>query len=206
MRPGLVVIGTLLLVLGLAAIGVVALVPAGTHESRNAITIPTQFLAPNVTNYALLPGTDTSDGTFSISWTATVPTYVRLYATAGCQTASPACASGAPIRSWTASLQGNWSISGDLGFPYLIAWNSSGPGAGSWGLTGLESVTTTLTTGFAQAVVIYLAGGALAAVGGVALFLGLFLRGGAYLGPAPPVSRSAEDAAGIAGVPPPRRP
>jgi hypothetical protein len=42
------------------------------------------------------------------------------------------------------------------------------------------------------------AAGALGVIGAVALFLGLFLRGGVYRGPRPLTSRSADDAAAIA--------
>ncbi|MCI4340507.1 MAG: hypothetical protein L3K06_04930 [Thermoplasmata archaeon] len=206
MRPGLVIVGALLLVLAVAAIGVVTFAPNGTHEVRNSLAIPVQDLLPNATNFALLTGANASDGTFSISWSSTIPSDVALFQAPGCRSAALACASGPAVQVWTQSHGGNWSVSGSLGFPYLILWNTSSPIAGTWGLTGTETTTTSLTPGVFQTLVIDLAGGALAVVGAVAVFLGLFLRGGAYLGAAPIVSRSAEDVETVARAPgPPKR-
>ncbi len=207
-RPGLVVVGGLLIVLAVAAIAVVTFTPGGTNQTSTAITIPVHDLLPNATNFALIPGTNASAAIFSLTWTATIPTDVRLYDAPGCRAAALSCATGPPVRAWSAELGGTWSTSGDVGFPYLIEWNTSAPGVGTWGLTGSESISTPMHTGLLESLVIYAAGGALAIVGAVALFLGLFLRGGVYQSTAPMVSRSADDAVEVArdAGPPPKRP
>ena len=205
MRPGLVVIGTLLLVLAVAAVSVVMLTPPGTHETRNVWTVPTAELLAGATNFALLPGDNTSDAELSVSWSGTVPTEVRLFEVPGCAAPSLSCARGTPAHAWSAALSGNWSERGSLVFPFLVVWNTSAPTAGTWGLTAVESISTPVSTGLWSTLVIDAASAALGVVGAVAVFLGLFLRGGAYRGPAPMVSRSAEDVHEIAGPPRPPR-
>jgi hypothetical protein len=67
------------------------------------------------------------------------------------------------------------------------------------------TVVTPLSTGFE--LLLDASAGALLAVGGVLVFLGLFLRGNVYGPPPPVVSRSADDVEEIArGGPPPGAP
>ena len=203
MRPGLVVVGTLLLVLAVAAVSVVMLTPPGTRETRNVWTVPTEELIAGATNFALFPGSNASDADLSVSWSGTVPTAVRFYEAPGCAAPSLTCARGTPAHAWPAALSGNWSEHGSLVLPFLVVWNTSAPTAGTWGLTAVESISTPVSPGLWSTVVIDAASAALGVVGAVALFLGLFLRGGAFRGPAPLVSRSAEDVTEIAAPPRP---
>jgi hypothetical protein len=167
-------------------------------------TVPTGSLPPDTPEYALLQGSNSSSGAMTISWSGSVTTSVRVYEAPGCRAASLACAQGAPIHSWSVALSGSWSSNGPLVFPYLVIWNTTDPNGGTWGLTAVETQTTSIPTALWQTAVIDAAGAALAVIGAVALFLGLFLRGGAFSGPAPIVSRSADDVEEIAG--PPRTP
>ncbi len=203
MRPGLAFTGAALLVLAVAALVVVTFVPGGTHQVQDVSTIPSELLSPNATNYALLTGANTSQGSYTLTWTSTVPAEVRLYEVPGCRAASLDCVRGDPAGTWSGTEGGTWTDSGALGFPYLVVWNSSASVPGAWGLSAVETVSSPIASPWWQMFVIDAAGGALAVVGAVALFLGLFLRGGAFRGPAPLVSRSAEDAESIAGPPPP---
>ncbi len=70
--------------------------------------------------------------------------------------------------------------------------------------SAVESWNSTATSPLWTALLVDAVAVALGAVGAVALFLGLFLRGGVFRGPPPMVSRSAEDAEEIAGGSPPR--
>lgn len=204
MRPGLVAVGTVLVVLAVGAVAVVTLVPSGTHVTQNTVHIPPTGTGANETQTALLPGTTATEATFSVSWQSSVPTQVWLYSVPGCTRASLACATGSAVEHWSAATAGNWTSDSDLVFPYLVVWNTSSPTPGVWQLSAAETVTTSLALPLWETVVIIAAGAALALVGGVAVFLGLFLRGGVYQGPAPVVSRSAEDAEPVARGPPAR--
>ena len=203
MRPGLALLGAILLTLALAAVVLVTYNSAGDRAVQRVWTIPTGTLPANGSEIALLQGSNASSGTLSVSWSGSVPTTVRLYEVPGCREASVACVRGPPADTWTGVGESNWSTSGPLVFPYLVVWNTSSAVPGSWGLTAVESVTTSLAPPVWQSIVLYATGAALGIVGAVALFLGLFLRSGAFSGPAPLVSRSADDVEQVAGPPRP---
>jgi hypothetical protein len=205
MRPGLALVGAVLLVLALAALVLVTFNSTGDRAVQRVWTIPTGSLPANGTEFALLQGTNVSSGQLSVSWSGSLPASVRLYEVPGCRAAATACIQGPPIHAWPAAQSGNWSTSGPLVFPFLVVWNTSSPVPGNWGLTAVESVTTPVTPAIWQTAVLYATGAALAVIGAVALFLGLFLRAGAYARSAPLVSRSADDVEQIAGPPRPPR-
>ncbi len=204
MRPGLVTVGVLFAVLAAGMLLAVNLSPT-TSENRDWFTLPPQPLASNASaSYALLQGTDTTAGTLTLHWSATASARVALFAAAGCPVAAPSCASGTPLVQWAGARYGNWSTAGDLRFPYLLVWSGAASAAsGTFSANGLESSPG--ATGYLSVGSLVIDGGAvtLAVIGGVAIFLGLFLRGDVYGGPRPLVSRSAEDAAEIARGPPP---
>jgi hypothetical protein len=202
-RPGLALVGTVLLVLALAAVVLVTFNSEGEHTVQQVWTIPNGSLPGNGTEFALLQGANVSSGELTVSWEGSVPTGVRLYEAPGCRIAAPTCIQGPAAHTWPASRAGTWSTSGALVFPYLVVWNTSSPVPGSWGFTAVESVTTSLAPAFWEEAVLYATAAALAIVGAMALFLGLFLRGGAFAGPARLVSRSADDVREIAGPPRP---
>jgi hypothetical protein len=199
-RPGLALAGSVLLVLALAALVLVTLSPPGAREVQRVWTVPTGTLPASGSENALLQGTNSSSAVVTVTWSATVPTSVRIYSAPGCRSAA-GCTLSSPIRSWTSGLSGNWTFAGALILPYVVIWNTSSATSGTFGLTAVASVSTPIPAPVWQTVIVDGAGIALAVIGAVALFLGLFLRGGAFRGPAPLVSRSADDAEDIARAP-----
>ncbi|MCI4360171.1 MAG: hypothetical protein L3J91_00545 [Thermoplasmata archaeon] len=203
-RPGLALVGTLLLGLAVAALLVTTFGSNGTQDTQRVWTIPTAAFVADSPEYALISGSNQSGGSLSFTWTGSVTTSVSLFSAPGCRTATPSCARGPSLHMWSGTASGSWSTSGALVFPFLVEWNITGAAQGTWGLTAVESVSQPIATPWWQMVVIDAAGAALAVVGSVALFLGLFLRGSVYRTPAPVVSKSADDVEMIAGRPPVR--
>ncbi len=201
MRPGLVSVGVLFAVLAAGMLLAVNLSPS-TSENRDWFTLPPQPVGGNATGAALIQGTDTASGTFELHWSATMAARVDLYAAPGCTAPAPTCATGTPLVGWASQASGNWSTSGDLRFPYLLVWSSPSGAPGTFSANALESSPGSPSYLALGNLVIDGGAATLALVGAVAIFLGLFLRGGVYRGPAPLVSRSAEDAAEIARGPP----
>jgi hypothetical protein len=202
MRRGLVVLGGLLAVLGVAALLAFNLIPT-TSERREGYSTAPQPYGPNATGSTLLPGTDADRGTFSISWRATAPIDVTLYPAAGCTEPSASCATGPAVATWKALTSGAWSVSGGLHFPYLIAWSESSSNVGNFTASGVESTDVTVPPNVLDTLLVDGAAASLAVIGGIAVFLGLFLRSGVYRGPTPIVSRSAEDVEAISNPPGP---
>ena len=91
-------------------------------------------------------------------------------------------------------VSGYWSTSGVLSFPYLLNVSNTAAAPASFLATFTESFT--VHTGPIPPVTelfVYTGGAILTVIGALAVFLGLFLRGGVYRGPPRVTSRSAED-------------
>ena len=198
MRPGLVFVGGLLLVLGAATIAAFNLIPSGT-ERVDGFSIGVQPFGPNVTGSAQVLGTDASAGTLSVTWRSTAALTVDLYPAVGCPLTRSLCTSGPAVAVWTGSTGGNWSTSGTLRFPYLLVWSEPQQLRGNLTASATESTRVAVTPAPLLVLLVDGTGAALAGIGAVAVFLGLFLRAGVYRGPSRLVSRSAEDVASVAG-------
>ena len=197
MRPGLVFVGGVLVLLGVATIATFTLLPSVSHNTTEFVTLPQSFAAHG-SGLALLSGDDSDAGTLSVSWRSSAPVNVSLYPAAGCRVAALACATGPATTSWSAVSAGNWSTSGRLAFPYLLVWTGAGPSGGNLTASGTETRDVPVTPPLLTTLLIDGAGGVLAVIGGIAVFLGLFLRGGVYERRAPLVSRDADDVEAIA--------
>jgi hypothetical protein len=204
-RPGLVTVGGLFVVLAVAALVSVNLFPTNT-QVRDQNSLPAQPIAENATGVALLTGTNAAAGTFSVSWSASIPLTVALYAAPDCVVPRLGCAVGAPVWNTSRSTSGGWGAGAPFDFPYLLVWYS-GPGPkGNFSASEVESYTVKAPMDLLSSLLIDGVAVALGVVGAVALFLGFFLRPGVYRTPPPLVSQSAEDVAEIAGPPDPRPP
>lgn len=189
-------VGGVLAMLGVATIATFALLPGSSVVTNEVATLPQGF-SEHATGLALLPGSDTGKGSLAVSWHTNAPANVTLYPAAGCRAASLNCATGGPLATWAASTAGNWSESGALTFPYLLVWTGTGPTNGSLTATATETRSVAAPPPLVLTLLIDGAGAVLAGLGGLAVFLGLFLRGGVYEPRAPLVSHSAEDVAEI---------
>lgn len=200
-------VGGVLGMLGIATIATFTLVPGSSENTFEFATLPQPF-TPHSSGSALLTGTPTGSGGLTISWRASAPLTVTLFPATGCGSPAPSCATGSAVASWAQAPGGNWSTSGKLSFPYLIAWNEPANLTGNVTVAGVETMQVRVAPSVLTELVIDGAGAALAVIGAVAVFLGLFLRGGVYRGPPPVVSRSADDVEEVArtgpGTPPPR--
>lgn len=191
MRPGLVFAGGMLVLLGVATIATFSLLPATSHNTSEVVTLPQEYNAHGG-GMALLAGSDTASGTLVVGWRASSPVNVTLYPAAGCRVAGLDCATGPAAESWSTAVVGNWSTTGHLTFPYLLVWQGAAV-AGNLTASGTETTDVRVTPPLLTTLLIDGAGAALGVLGGVAVFLGLFLRGGVYDRPPAVVSRSAED-------------
>jgi hypothetical protein len=199
MRPWLVVAGVAFLLVGGGALVSLVLLPA--PPVREQVTsedsgVPT---LPGSTESFDLASTPTTHGTLTVHWTASAPLAVRL-STSGCTAGSSGCPT--VLRSWASNASGSYSVTGPLAPAYVLSWTT--PPDVSANVSVASSVTwavgAPVSTGQWIAEV---ASGLLAAVGALALFLGLFLRG-EFRQPPRVVSREADDAEMVAGATGPR--
>lgn len=191
MRPWLVVIGVVFLTL--AAGTLAALLFAGSGNQSTATTPTTYRLSgilPNATEELPFSGSGGASEQFSLVWQATGALHVVLRQTQPC---SGSCGGDPLLVAWPSNSSGDWSGSGPFHFPLLCDIQNVQSQPLNVTLSGraVSSSPTTLSLEFE--VILGAAAAGLFLVGGLAAFIGLFLRGSPFLpGPAP-VRRSADD-------------
>jgi hypothetical protein len=177
-------------VIGVAFLAVVAVSATSLYlwpnsdSSRNITTdVPLTSSGPNETREALLVGTNTSSGTFTVSWQSTGAFEVALYDAPTCESASPVCVVGTPIAHWASNESGRWGTQGHLVFPYLLVWTDRVAPAAA--LQAVSESTAQVSNPAPVWATLATIGAlvSLGAVGVLAFFLGLFLRGGVYRRP-----------------------
>ncbi len=190
-RPGLVGLGAILLALAAVTVGALVWGTSGPPISAETSPgVPEPILA-NATSDVVLSGSNSSDGVVNLVWSSTIPLNVVLYNPVQCVLSNQTCVDKTLVVSWSAKLSGHFREMGALREPFFLVLNNTGSQRGTytwtWGtgtVTMLPEVTLILVVALALVVGVS---------GGMAMFLGLFLRAGVYDGPQPIVSHSADD-------------
>jgi hypothetical protein len=202
-RPWLVVVGIIFLTLAIGTAATIYFAGQG-NPSRStvpfAVTLP---LLPNESETLSPPGSNGSSEQFLLTWHSSVPIELTLESPAGCAKLAGPCWSTSILESWDASTSGYWIGSGPFHYPLQCLLKN--PQNVSATVTVSTSATSTNPTHLSLLIEIVLGAGAagLFVVGGLAVFLGLFLRADPY-GPEPPVvPRSADDVEELYPGPPP---
>jgi hypothetical protein len=178
-RTGLVVLGTLIAVIGAGLIIALFVLSGGSSSSSQ-----TSFADPSLSGTAnqtwTLAGPPWSGGSLSLSWTTSSDANVLVIPAANCVSPSGSCPVGPAVLSWTMATSGKGTVSPTNASLYILRVEN--PGANP--LSFSASVSVKYTPGVPINVWIMgmiIAGGvSLLVIGGIALFLGLFLPGGVY--------------------------
>jgi len=150
---------------------------ATTQTQLGSVTVPR--LGPAESQTSLIEGSNVGSGNLVIAWTSTSIVSVELYRTVPCGSPPGVCATGAAIVRWNSTESGRWSESGTLSFPVLFDVQD----VGQVMVTLQGTVVEMYSVGGlpAWAFLSFIAGGGvLIGIGGLAVFFGLFLRGGVY--------------------------
>jgi hypothetical protein len=178
-RTGLVAVGTGFV--ALAAAGVVALflipIPGGAVTSTTTTDWTASAGSANGTEIA---GASTVQGTFTLHWETRLPLGVKIYTSDGCQPGVDACPAWQLALNATGEGDGNFTETGALHFPFLFSWSNPSSASGSVSLAAMTTTQGVASLAPVSQLLLGLGVGALGFVGGVVLFLGLFLRGGVY--------------------------
>jgi hypothetical protein len=181
-RTGLVVIGAVIALLG-AGLIVTLFFLSGGPTITNHTTFEDPGIAPYSNQSWAVPGPTPGSGSVTLSWTMSGLANISLWPATTCAKPMGSCPTGPAALSWTLADSGNGSVSPSDSSTYILqatnpanntlrfsavisaSYSSGSPlSSWSWGL---------IATG----------GIALLAIGGIALFLGLFLPGGVYQDP-----------------------
>ncbi|MCI4318774.1 MAG: hypothetical protein L3K23_01405 [Thermoplasmata archaeon] len=201
MRPGLVVIGVAFLTLTVGTFASLYL-PAAPGPSTSVHTftgLPEPAPAKAAGSSPAIDPVNAS-ATFLLTWRSTVDLNVSWPWGAG-----PSCGGGLPcapflqpLATWTNQSSGSWSFSGRLSGPLYLEWTNAGASGGSISFTLRQTITSGSGLAGVGGLLVDASLVILAAIGALALFLGVFLRAGVYRGPPRLVSRGPEDAEAIA--------
>jgi hypothetical protein len=178
-RAGLFVAGTAVAIIGagvLLATLSFSTGPAVTHSDPVSVSgLPGHsYYTPE------LGGSNQSTATTHIVWAASGSLLVAVFPAVPCPDSKSVCASGTAVASWWAN-SGSWSAVGELSFPLFL--NITNPNGTPQSFSGVlvESYTTSALTNPTWGLFIPLIGAiVLIAIGGVGIFLGLFLPEGVY--------------------------
>lgn len=184
MRPGLVVIGAVLIVLGGGVLGTTLTVPSG---GGNGVSHDLKIdLAPGASARTLVYGVNATGSVLAIAWSATGPAVVAVDSAPGCHGTASACTPGAAVAAWSSNRSGAWSTDGSVAFPLLVTVRDAGESNLSIDLVVSVSAAANPALPSLTLLIDLIAGVALTAIGGLALFLGLFLRSGVFARPPRP--------------------
>lgn len=191
MRPWLVLIGVLFVTLGAGTVAVLYFAVAGTGTIVTNVVPPIPVtLGPNQTVTLPFNGTTGTSETFSLSWHATSAIHVVLQQSSPC---GRDCPGGPVLVVWDSNLSGTWSGHGPFQYPVLCQLTNPQPRGTNATISGRAVSTIPAPLPWAYGLLLGAGAAGLFLVGGLAVFLGLFLRGDPY-GPRPPlVSHSPDD-------------
>ncbi len=181
MRTGLVVVGLAITLAGGGLVASLFLIDVGeTNALSSTATYP--VLGGGGTYNSSIPLHASSGATFVLSWSSTGATNVTLWSTSPC--AAPAvgnCVNVPALVNWPANESGRWSMSGTVVSEYVLSTRDVGPTNLNFTYTASEAYPISKAPLSPLAVSLILLGaGLLLGIGGIAVFLGLFLRGGVY--------------------------
>jgi hypothetical protein len=181
-RTGLVILGVVIAVLG-AGLFISLFFLFQGPSTTSQIRPEDPNLSPNSNQSWVLPGPAAVTGTVSLSWTTSAGADVALWPAITCTAPGGFCPTGVAVLNWTLATAGTGTVNSASGATFILIVTN--PGHASLRFAAVVSVTSSPGTTITPWVWVLIAAGgvALLAIGGIALFLGLYLPGGVYRDP-----------------------
>jgi hypothetical protein len=184
-RTGLVIVGVTLLIVG-AGVTLSAFFEPGAPALSKVNPLAAANLEPGLPRTMIVWLQNTSSGTLQLNWVSSSNVNVSVYRATNCAFLGDAsqakyCPAGPAVVSWPSNSSGHWSTSGAIAFPFLLNLQNTGAKVANVSAVFDESWASTSPPVPTWIFLSTLAGGiACISLGGVAIFLGLFLRSGVY--------------------------
>jgi hypothetical protein len=178
-RTGLLVAGAAVAVIGAGVLlASFSFATGPTSTLSDPVTVPS---IPGHTYYEQqLVGVNESSASVTLTWAASSKLVVTVYPSVHCPHSSGVCPSGTAVATWWAD-SGRLSAAGSLSFPLFLNLSNANPNATSFSAIFVESYSTSALANPTWNLFLPLIGAiVLCAIGGVAIFLGLFLPTGVY--------------------------
>jgi hypothetical protein len=184
-RTGLVVIGVALAIVG-AGLTLSAFFEPGVPSLTQVNPLAAPNLQPDQPRTLVVWLENTSSGTLELNWVSSSDVNVSVYRATSCgfvtsNTHVLYCPDGPALATWASNSSGHWNISGEISFPLLLNLDNLGQKSVTVNAVFDEVWASTSPPVPTWIFLSALAGGvACISLGAVAIFLGLFLRGGVY--------------------------
>jgi hypothetical protein len=180
-RAGLFVAGAAVAIIGAGVL--VAALTFATGPTVTQFDPVTVASLPGHSSYSPeLDGVNQSSATTHVVWASSQSLLVTIYSAVPCPQNKGVCPSSQAMQSWWDN-SGSWSATGSLSFPLFL--NITNPNATPVTFSGslVETYTTSALSNPTWALFLPLIGAiVLIAIGGVGIFLGMFLPQGVYSG------------------------
>lgn len=191
MRSGLLVAGAAVAIVGAGLMVSLFFLPGVPTNTRYS-SVSIADLAPNTTRSWPITESPAISATLSLTWSAGSTVSVSLWRASTCGGAT--CPASPALAVWNANVSGTWSFDGTVGSLVLLSVTNFGHATTTF--TG--AVTETYVVASPSQVVpawalITIGGLFLLGIGGVAIFLGLFLEPGVYRPPGSDLGRFDEE-------------
>jgi hypothetical protein len=178
-RTGLLVAGA-----AVAIIGAGVLLASLTFSTGPTSTQFDPVLVPAVAGHSYfaqqLQGVNESSASLSLIWSSSQYLLVAVYPAVSCPHLLGVCPSGTAVANWYGD-SGRWSTSGSVSFPLFLNLSNPNGTPAAFSAAFQESYTTSSLANPTWNLFLPLLGAVvLIAIGGVAVFLGLFLPKGVY--------------------------
>lgn len=179
MRTGLVVVGVVIAVLG-AGLILTLFILSSTPSTTTLVSPSVPEMSPDAGQIWDILGTQSSPATVTLSWSASAPADVSFVPATPCSSATGYCPVGNYSLNWTSVPTGKGTLTGVTAPGYLLMAHN--PGSTPISFSATVSVTYARSSPVQAWAWGLIAGGGitLLSIGGIALFLGLFLGPGVY--------------------------
>ena len=198
MRAGLVAVGAAIAIVGAGIVVAVGLPVSEAARESHSSASAFGTVNPGAWYTFTMNATAAGQATESFSWNANGPVEVDWYAVIPCSTPRTWCFEGGPLQLWNNNTSGHWSSDGAAASIYCVRVNDTAGQAlnftGVFEESAVDPPTRLPTIVLAWLVV---GGSLLAGIGGIGVYLGLFLptdvygRGGGA--DSDPIGELAED-------------
>lgn len=175
--------GTALAVVGAGVVASLALTMESSQATRTGVA-SVNDLAASTGTLMLVPAVPTGDGAAELTWSASAPSEVWWFEEVPCTPEPGLCIVGGALAHWSGTPTGEWSWHGSVSNYYGLVVEATSNRSVNFSASFAESypVLSHLlpTVPFVWTMV---GGSVLLGIGGMAVYLGLFLPSGVYSTP-----------------------
>lgn len=183
MRTGLLAVGAAMAIVGAGVVAAVALPLAPSGSSRSDYLWQPKIIPGHATQDDV-PSPAAAQAHVTFSWNSSILTEVFWFAAGPCDGGIGWCVTSAPLKEWAGNTSGKWTASGRPPSAYCIMVEDPTSAQANFSAEVVETYTDSAHRMPLVPLLLIVGGGTLlVGIGGLAIYLGVFLPGGVYSAP-----------------------